>query len=103
MTSISISSWLVLVFAGPAALLIAMRVIRRSFRKLPATSRAERWQDQGLCHACGYNLRGVESYMCPECGTVRLYSARQWKAKLAAEAEKQAEKQKEQRQQNAKV
>jgi predicted RNA-binding Zn-ribbon protein involved in translation (DUF1610 family) len=97
MTSISISWWLVLVFAGPAALLIAMRLLRRAAPKLPPLSKTQQWVDQGCCHACGYNLKGVESYMCPECGTVRLYSARQWKAKLAADAAKLAEKQQQQR------
>jgi predicted RNA-binding Zn-ribbon protein involved in translation (DUF1610 family) len=93
MTAFSISWWLVMLFAGPGALLIAMRVLRRRGRKLSTLSRSQRWTDEGLCHACGYNLKGVESYMCPECGVVRLYSARQWKAKLAADAAKQAEKQ----------
>lgn len=96
MTSLSISWWMILLFAGPAALLIGMRVTRRSVRKLPAFSRRERWETEGRCHACGYNLKGVESYVCPECGIVRLYSARQWKAKLAADAAKLADKKQEQ-------
>lgn len=96
MTSLSISWWMILMFAGPAVLLIGMRVIRRSARKLPALSQRERWELEGRCHACGYNLKGVESYVCPECGTVRLYSARQWKAKLAADAAKLADKKQEQ-------
>jgi predicted RNA-binding Zn-ribbon protein involved in translation (DUF1610 family) len=84
-----------MVIAGPALLLMGMRLCRRAFPKLPPLSQTQRWQEQGLCHACGYNLKGVESYACPECGTVRLYSARQWKAKLAADAARLAEKQKQ--------
>jgi predicted RNA-binding Zn-ribbon protein involved in translation (DUF1610 family) len=93
MTSLSISWWLVMLFAGPGSLLIALRLLRRRRPKLPPLSRSQQWTDEGRCHACGYNLKGVESYMCPECGIVRLYSARQWQAKLAADAKKQAEKQ----------
>jgi len=91
MTSMPTGWWLVVVIAGPALLLVAMRVFRRTARKLPAISKTQQWMDQGCCHACGYNLKGVESYVCPECGIVRLYSARQWKAKLAADAARRAE------------
>ena len=80
------SWWLIVGLICPT--ILAAAVLRRSFRKVPVKSRAERWRDQGHCHACGYNLKGVESYVCPECGIVRLYSARQWKAKLAADAAK---------------
>lgn len=29
-------------------------------------------REKGQCHACGYNLRGTISSVCPECGTPRL-------------------------------
>lgn len=83
--------------AGLGAMRSRRRWIALNARKLSPLSRPAPPGGQGLfCHACGYNLKGVESYRCPECGIVRLYSARQWKAKLAADAAKLAEQQKEQ-------
>jgi hypothetical protein len=73
--------WVWPVIGGVALLL---RWFRRTPRKMRKLSKSQRWADQGFCHACGYNLKGVESYMCPECGTVRLYSARRWKSKFAS-------------------
>jgi hypothetical protein len=91
------SACLVWLAIGALALLpIGMRWFRRSSRKIPSLSKTQRWIDQGFCHACGYNLKGVESYVCPECGVVRLYSARQWKSKLAADAAKLAEQHQQQ-------
>jgi predicted RNA-binding Zn-ribbon protein involved in translation (DUF1610 family) len=84
--------WLIVILAGPALLEAGLRMLKRKVPKLPVTSRQQRREQQGHCHVCGYNLRGVESYQCPECGTVRLYSARQWQAKLASDAAREAEK-----------
>jgi len=32
-------------------------------------SRIERARRQGVCHNCGYDLRGLAENRCPECGT----------------------------------
>jgi hypothetical protein len=92
MSTVVTSCWVWLAIGCLALLLIGMRWFRRKPQKLSPLSRSERWVARGLCHACGYNLTGVESYQCPECGTVRFYSARQWKAKVAAQAQARSER-----------
>ena len=56
-------------------LIILMRQVRKWLGRLPELSIEKRRELAGLCHACGYNLKGVPSYMCPECGIVRLHPA----------------------------
>lgn len=86
----------VLLSLGLGAVRTRRRWIELNARKLSPHSKPAALGEQGLfCHSCGYNLKGVESYRCPECGIVRLYSARQWKAKLAADAAKLADQQKQ--------
>lgn len=59
---------LVCLFAGPVliALLAWPRLLRRWARRAnrPDANRAK-------CHTCGYDLRGIASPQCPECGAVR--------------------------------
>jgi hypothetical protein len=79
--------WLLLValFFGLPALLLALAVLTLiDWRILPAViigivafsvfgqdvfeRRTRRRRDRGLCLACGYNLTGNVSGICPECG-----------------------------------
>jgi uncharacterized paraquat-inducible protein A len=48
-----------------AALVRAGLSARRGFRQYRGVLR----QDRGLCAACGYDLTGNTSGVCPECGT----------------------------------
>lgn len=66
---------LLAVLAAFVAWLILLRTARRILGRLPELSLEKRREEAGLCHACGYNLKGVPSYMCPECGIVRLRPA----------------------------
>jgi len=69
----------VLLMLGLAAGFVLLSLVLHGLRKLfmhpPEFDVARRREMAGLCHACGYNLKGVESYMCPECGVVRLRPA----------------------------
>jgi hypothetical protein len=33
-----------------------------------ATRRAQRWESEGRCTQCGYDLQGNQTGTCPECG-----------------------------------
>jgi predicted RNA-binding Zn-ribbon protein involved in translation (DUF1610 family) len=80
------NGWLVVLIAIPVSFLIVMRLVgKRLWRRLPDLSQERRRTKLGLCHACGYNLKGVESYQCPECGTVRMYPARKLKSRVEPE------------------
>jgi hypothetical protein len=61
--------WVVLTFTGTALVGIAqLASVRRGSRRsgIKQTRVA-----RGLCHACGYDLRGLEFHdRCPECGTL---------------------------------
>ena len=66
----------ILALVGALVLLIVvMRQARKWLGRLPELSIQTRREKAGLCHACGYNLKGVPSYQCPECGIVRLRPA----------------------------
>jgi len=61
-TTITLPWWLLLALTGwPALLWLAHRL-----RASPA-----RRQARGLCRGCGYDLRGIDSPLCPECATPR--------------------------------
>lgn len=67
---------LILEIAAPFVLLLVVsRLIRFALKKVHWRSQTKKREDLGLCHACGYNLKGIDSYMCPECGIVRLRPA----------------------------
>jgi predicted RNA-binding Zn-ribbon protein involved in translation (DUF1610 family) len=67
---------LILEIAAPfVLLLVASRLTRFAMKKFPWRSQTNKRKDLGLCHACGYNLKGIDSYLCPECGIVRLRPA----------------------------
>ncbi len=53
--ALTIATWLMLVTAGPLALLIALRSRRQSW-----------WRTR--CILCNYDLTGLSSAVCPECG-----------------------------------
>ena len=54
--------WLLGAVTGPAAFALAVRQARRSRRRLRAA--------HGQCPACGYDLTGNVSGVCPECGRI---------------------------------
>jgi predicted RNA-binding Zn-ribbon protein involved in translation (DUF1610 family) len=60
---------------GLVLLIFVMRQVRKWLGRMPELSLEKRREKAGLCHACGYNLKGVPSYQCPECGIVRLHPA----------------------------
>ena len=60
---------------GLVLLIVVMRQVRKWLGRMPELSIEKRRELAGLCHACGYNLKGVPSYQCPECGIVRLHPA----------------------------
>ena len=53
--ALTIGTWLMLITAGPLALLIAVRARRQSW-----------WRTR--CTLCNYDLTGLGSAVCPECG-----------------------------------
>lgn len=65
-----------LAIAGACGLLIAAR--RRAVRR--ACTEVLRARGVGVCHGCGFDLRGLDrrtEYRCPECGVVRIDSRRE--------------------------
>ena len=58
--------------AVPVLLAVSLGTIvtlRYAIERPRASMRRERqWREHGLCPACGYNLTGNTSGVCPECG-----------------------------------
>jgi hypothetical protein len=61
-TTITLPWWLLLALTGwPALLWLAHRLRTRPARR----------EARGLCRRCAYDLRGIDSDVCPECATPR--------------------------------
>jgi hypothetical protein len=72
MTTALVCLSFVLLVASPfLALMICKYAIER-LRPWLTSDLQERRVEAGLCHACGYSLKGIKSLQCPECGAVRL-------------------------------
>ena len=64
------SSWLMIwlpLWIPPLAVIV---LVIAAFLPVPREYRRLRRIQRGLCHSCGYDLRGIDS-KCPECGTAR--------------------------------
>ncbi len=59
LTIVSVPHWAIVL---PLGILVGLEIRRR--RRLRELQRA------GLCRHCGYDLRGITSARCPECGTI---------------------------------
>lgn len=63
------ATWSAIVFPHWFAIAVFSLLLLWHVRRFTHRTRERRWRKQGRCLACGYDLQGIPSDRCPECGT----------------------------------
>jgi len=62
--------WVMAIF-GILFCVLPLLIVIRKYRRIQEQQNTNMKKVAGFCVACGYNLRGITSARCPECGAVR--------------------------------